>query len=206
MATVDADVALTTLAEAKSFLKIASGVSSEDSIVSELINAAGEFANRYTSRHLIKKTYTEFYDGVAPHSLIVRNYPVVSVAHLYDDLTQVFGSDTEIAASDFAIDKDSGIIRLAYGAVPLSTGRGNIKVVYDAGYDASAIPAGLKEAAHISIGSWYKNFYEFQRGGVQTSTQGDRTVQTRDEDVPKAVKTILDTYKAIGQTTSFSHD
>ena len=84
--------------------------------------------------------------------------------------------------------------------------RGNVKITYDAGYDPSTIPYDLKEASHIIIGSWYKNFYEFQRGGVQSQTMGDRTVQTRDEDVPKAAKTILDTYKAVAQDGFFSHD
>ena len=204
MTTVDATIALTNLTDAKAFLKITTG--SEDDIVSELVNASGAFANRYTSRHLIKATYTEFYDGVTLRSLLVRNFPIVSVASLYDDPSLAFTSDTLIDPTTYGVDKAAGIVRLAYTARSFFRARGNIKVVYDAGIDPAAIPSDLKEASHLIIGSWYKNFYEFQRGGVQSQTLGDRTVQTRDEDVPKAAKTILDTYKAVAQDGFFAHD
>ena len=197
---VDTSIALITLAQAKAFLKIPNGTTAEDVIISDLVNNASQQAAQYCGRRFVSETYTEYYDGDGSDKLIVKNYPIISVTSLHDDTNRLFQSYSEIDVSaNVLLESGAGIVRLWNEYSAFSKGKANIKIVYVAGY--TTIPYSLQHAALLIVMYTYKRQYQDQRIGLQSETIGDRNMTYSNEDIPKAAKTILDTYKSMGAAT-----
>jgi uncharacterized phiE125 gp8 family phage protein len=195
---VDATVALITLAQAKTWLKIASATTSEDTLLEAMINRAGALANRFTGRILKSADYVEYYDGTGTSKLMLRRYPVTAVSSIYDDVNRDFAAGSLIASAEIIIDS-AGVIQLdpAEGTI-FTAGRLNIKVSYTAGYkDATdnLVPYDLQEAALLILQHSYKRHYETQRIGLNSETVGDKTMTYADDAIPKKAKAILDLYR-----------
>lgn len=201
--TPDADVALITLAQAKTFLKITA--SDEDQLLCDFISRAGDFANTYTGRHLKSKEWTEYYDGDGSAILQVRNYPITTLTSLNDDSLRTWTSATDKDVSaDVMLDGPAGIIRLWNNGGRFLRGRGNVRVVYTAGYkDATnnLVPYDLQEASLLIVMHTYKRVYQDQRIGLQSETIGQRTLSYKDDAIPPKAKLILDSYVGINQPT-----
>jgi uncharacterized phiE125 gp8 family phage protein len=195
---VDPTVALVTLAQAKTWLKIASGTTSEDTLLEAMINRAGALANRFTGRTLKSAEYVEFYDGTGTSKLMLRRYPVTAVSSIYDDVARDFAAGSLIPTDEIIIDS-AGVIQLdpAEGTI-FTAGRLNIKVTYTAGYkDATdnLVPYDLQEAALLIVQHSYKRHYETQRIGLNSETVGDKTMTYSDDAIPKKAKAVLDLYR-----------
>jgi uncharacterized phiE125 gp8 family phage protein len=196
---VDATVALVTLAQAKTWLKIASGTTSEDTLLETMINRAGALANRFTGRTLKSADYVEFYDGTGTSKLMLRRYPVTAVSSIYDDVTRAWAAASLIDSDEIIIDS-AGVIQLdpAEGTI-FTRGRLNIKISYTAGYkdtdDANRVPYDLQEAALLILQHSYKRHYETQRIGLNSETVGDKTMTYSDDAIPKKAKAILELYR-----------
>src|SRR3989338_4881509 len=96
----------------KTYLDIASTDTAQDVLLQDLIARIGAWVERYCDRSFAKASYTEQRDGDGTDTLIVRQWPLLSVASLYDDPLRLFGAATQIASADFALYADHGIIRL----------------------------------------------------------------------------------------------
>lgn len=101
---------------------------------------------------------TEYYDGDGTRHLHLIRYPGISVTSVTSDHARVFGAGTLVAATDYYLDKRQGrIVLLPQAATAFATvgvfskGAGNVKVVYQGGYAAGAIPADLEEAAILWV-------------------------------------------------------
>src|SRR5262245_54566045 len=109
---VDATIALCTLDELKEAVR-ATGTSTDDTALEHLVDRASMFANTYCGRQLLQKSYVEFYDGDGTKELMLNNYPIVSVTHLYDDPNRDYDASTELVADDdYLLESKAGIIRL----------------------------------------------------------------------------------------------
>jgi len=161
--------ALTTLAEAKTYLKL--NVTDYDSTIERLINAASEAIEKYCNRHFEKAIYTEWYKGHGRQLLLLNQFPIVSVTSVTIDGSAY----TEGEDNDFTIDSEAGMLFRAvgwpgnryYGGLtqdPMARRR-NIKVVYEAGYvlpkDVSpetprTLPYDLEQACLLLVHFYYK--------------------------------------------------
>lgn len=195
---VDATIALITLAQAKTFLKVTA--SSEDSLLGDLINSMSYAAKSYCGVNFVQANYTEYYDGdgCLDH-LILRNAPLISVASMYDDLQRLFTSASLISTDDYQLELGAGIVRLWNNRGRFSNGKGNIKITYSAGY--ASIPYDLQHAALLMVLHAYKRHYQDQRIGLVSETIGDRNMTYANEDIPKSAKSILDKYRNLGAAT-----
>lgn len=196
---VDATIALVSLANAKAFIGIADATTSEDSIVESLIDSVSKLLAGYCGRKFISAEYTEYHDGDDTTSLVLNQFPVTELESLHIDPLRDFDSPSEVDADENVIlDAESGIIKLwnNYGLFP--TGKGNIKVVYTAGYASASVPADLSYAAKLTVLQYYKRHYQDKRIGLSSETVGDRTFTYANDDIPKAAKTILNNYKRSG--------
>jgi len=195
---VDSAVALVSLADAKSFLKISG--SGEDDVVSFLVNEISQFIGTYTRRKLVQASYTEFYDGDGSAELVLARRPVQSITSVHDDPLREFGSGTLVPAADVLTDKEAGILMLS----PVSStpaflkGKGNVKVVYSAGYPAASIPYDLQIAAKKLIAFRY---FERKDGrfGQGSQTQGLVSVSFTLDEIPRDVREVLDRYVDRGE-------
>ncbi len=186
--------ALVTRSQAKTWLKINS--SSEDDIIDQIVVQSSEVIKKYCNQKFVSATYTEYYDGPGRGQLFLRNYPIISVTSLHEDVDRVYGSEDAFDVSaDVLVDKTSGILKLWNGESTFGFGKASIKAVYVAGY--ATIPYDVQNAALIVIAYSYKRHYQDQKIGIASETIGNRTTTFDITAIPKQARLILDRYKKI---------
>lgn len=196
MANVNEAIALVSLDDAKEYLQITKDT--EDSILGDLINAASEFAFRWTGRRFLQATYTEVYEGNGEMELFLRNYPLISVASVNDDptLPPIWGSGTLIAPADYYLDQEVGSLRRYL--LPFFC-KSRVKIVYDAGYTYATIPSDLSLAIKkLILLEWKTKYTDTSRVGVKSVAQGDKTTTFIEDEVPKDIAGVFNRYKALG--------
>lgn len=127
------------------------GVTKYDAIIDLIIPGITAMFEKHCGRSFEKGQITEYFSSDGHRrTLQLNKYPVDSAVTitLYDDPNRVYSTTTLIAATDYSIDYEVGIIRLDPTAY-FTRGVRNIKVVYTGGYALAAIPADLKLAAII---------------------------------------------------------
>jgi len=164
-------MSLTTLADLKTRLGLSG--TGEDDLLNLLIVQADSFFEGQTNRSIESNSYTEYYNGNGRDFLYLDNRPVTSITNLYVDQEGYYGqaagafaAATEwTAGDDFALvrsdesEKNRGLVRAlkhrefySHQGGIWPAGKGNIKVVYDAGY--TVVPDDLQGAAQSLIALW----------------------------------------------------
>lgn len=156
------------------------------------INAASWFCNNYTHRKLKSRDLTEYYNGDGTNVLLMNNYPVTAITHVYDDLDRDYESDTEIDSDDLVYMPDGLACKIVYDGGVFSKGIKNIKVEYTAGYET--IPWDLYQACCELVAYYWKNTEE-GRFGLISQQLADGSVRIETTTVPKSVRQVLDLYK-----------
>jgi uncharacterized phiE125 gp8 family phage protein len=169
--------ALTTLAEAKAYLRITE--TSEDSLIESLINAVSDQIENYCRRKLKEQTYTdEEYDGTNSASLLLSQFPVSSI-------TSVKIDDVLIDSSEYKLRKSTGILIRKNSTWPKDIM--NIKVTYVSGYNP--VPSDLELACKHMVMFYYKtDISNFSK----TFGEG---FMIRPEAFPPQVRMLLDGYR-----------
>lgn len=166
------------LTDMKNYLKIESGVTEDDDLITELIKNARIFVERHTSRALISQTITEYFDEfpVADRSVkaldarliklhIAPVVSVTSITYIPTDGTPAAYSGTFVA-TDYFLDNISGSNSIGPARICKKKGvdwptiepyANAVKVVYPVGYGASGsdVPGPIKTAIRRLVGSWY---------------------------------------------------
>lgn len=172
------------LDEVKAYLRITS--TSEDDLLTALIQVATDQLEAYARRDFVEKTYTAEYDNV-----MVSTYERYPYVNLYRaplagvDSVQISVDGTFVDESYQEKDQPGFAILLfdEYGDdlddIPFP-----LKIQFNAGYgDASAVPEGIKQAIKMYVNYLYEN-----RGDCEP----DCGLQ-----IPLAVKGLLGPYKII---------
>lgn len=144
MATI-LDYALTTVADVKESLGLASSDSSKNNLITRKINQATEMIEKYTGRRFKQTTYTnEEYDATGIDQLVLRQRPVIGTPTLQTRDTTLNDDDwDDVEANLSFVNAGAGVLDLNFGA---TAGRWNrYRVSYVAGYET--IPADIAEAA-----------------------------------------------------------
>lgn len=144
------------------------------------------------------RTYTFYIDEPLhgfPFILPLPLRPLISVTSFHSDVQRVYGSDTEIAASEFDIDTNLGriIIKDASSAT-IETGYRANKVVCTAGFTSA--PQDLEHAVCV-FGSMLQRSKMTQ--GKDSTTQRDVTIKISPRTMPQEVKDILYPYRVFGR-------
>ena len=105
---------------------------SKQTYMEPLINSVCTQANNKTVRLLKARAYTLILDGAGSDTLILPQYPVNFITKLYSDTERVFGADKEILSSDYALYKESGVIKLY--SKKFSSKIQTIKAEFNAGF------------------------------------------------------------------------
>ena len=142
---------LTTLARFKEYAQIATANTTWDAVLATLITQCSKLVEKYCQRTLLTATHTDYYDGKAQREIVLRQFPVTSVTTVHDDSARSYGSSTLVAAADYYADLNRGIIKFD---ITLGRGRGNLKVVYVAGYaDIGSLPGNVVLAVNKVVGA-----------------------------------------------------
>lgn len=198
---VDALVALITLAQAKTHLKLT--VTTDDTLLEEMINRSGQVCASYIGRPLKTKEWTEYYDGKGGRTLQVSKFPVTAVSSINVDATRQWAAATAVdVTNDLIIDGPAGLLTLWNNGGSFPCGTSNVKIIYTAGYKDSTdnlVPYDLQEASLLILQLSYKRHYQDQRIGLVSETVGDRTYNYSEDAIPRKAKLILDSYRELAR-------
>lgn|SRR5574339_74072 len=177
-----------TLADLKEHLDISD--TDKDSFLTNILNAAWEMAKNYIGYDLNDTVYTEDYDGDGTNELLLKKWPIISITSIKDDTDRTFGSDTVIDSTDYLFDADTGLVTLFQGQGVFTSGRGNIRVVYTAGY--TSIPYDAQRGL-IMLASWLA-----ARAGTEAmiaQTLGGKSEQYENYNIPLYIRQCFAPYK-----------
>lgn len=140
------------LATAKAHLRV--DHSSEDSLINELIAAAGEVVEEYTGLYLSSSTwkhYADRFQGVM--RIHAGPKPSVTSIQYYDSSNVLRTVDT----ADYYVDNKSFPLRIQFEEEPIDVDdRVNVvQITGSAGY--SVVPSALKQAMLLIIGHLYEH-------------------------------------------------
>lgn len=194
-----------TVANVKAYLDITS--STYDTVIEIWIRATQKFIEQLLNMSIEQATYYEIYDGTGERTLMLDNYPIISVAKLSDDIdisTKKYNSF--IAAADILIQSSMGMIE--YNDNIFSENERNIYIEYAAGYASGAIPYDIQLLAYEMIAKKYHDKKD-ARYGVQSKNLFNENISYSIVDVTPQHREIINSYhkparrKAI-TTTVFS--
>lgn len=181
--------ALTTWERAKSVLHFAD---EQETVVEFLIDAVSASANRIAARALKARAYPALtLDGPRGDTLLLPEYPIVELRHIWVDDARIFAVSTELLAGEYQLRKDDGAIRLYSGRFPV--GPDVIKLDITLGYDS--VPEDL-ELAVLECVLW--NSRRLESGTVGTralSTDGSVTAQY-EVTIPMSALTVFESYRS----------
>ncbi|QDU53536.1 phage head-tail connector protein [Gimesia panareensis] len=170
-----------------------------DTVIELLIPQAEAMVKGYLQREVEQATYTEYYSGTGDQTLVLNQTPVQSVTSVHQDLNGFYGDGTDafpvsselVQGTDFVLRKDhataaeisnSGILyrlgtvwtrpdRTQRGQLARApgTGKGNIKVVYTAGWET--VPADIQFATSRLITSMLES--RSRAGRIQSESIED---------------------------------
>src|SRR5262245_18038719 len=204
-------MSLDTLANVKARLGITT--SADDTLIGLLQDSADKAIENYCDRDFAGGTFTEYHPG-GSEFLHLRNFPVDTVTSVKVDAAHVFGTETLVAASDYVVHADRGVIQSLAGPFQprdrpgltntevrtWTHGPRIMQVVYATA--TGQVPADVKEAYARLVGHWYRKVKSdiasnFQN--VQQQKYGDTFVIFGGEEwksgLPQEVAELLAPYR-----------
>jgi hypothetical protein len=165
----------------------------EQKLMEELANRVTDLFESVCKRQFISATHTEYHDGTGNLYLFPFQYPITSVTSIHDDPDWSWGAATLISASDYMIHQNARMIVLKSGY--FADDVQNIKIVYVAGYAASAVPKDLINALVEQVGWLYKK-KKHHLLGVASRALPDGTLAFNQQDLLPEVKIVLKRHTA----------
>jgi len=201
MATIK-NYALTTLARFKVFAAIT--ISSDDDLITDLINQATEYIERYCGRRFKKTIYTnEEIDSDGSGTLFIKNYPIDSASSftLKERNSESNEDDWDtVDSEDYFVNYDAGLIYKVADGLWVK-GRKMYRVSYTAGYDFNNSTTYLSDtgAGDLEYAIWklVKSVYDKKTiiSGIRSESIGDYSVSYgRELYASSEIKEILDRY------------
>jgi uncharacterized phiE125 gp8 family phage protein len=182
---------LCTTAQVKSILGISTADTRNDGRIATLIGIVSGMAERYCRRAFITATYSEeVYDGTNSAYLLLKNYPVSSVAEV-KVLDYIGDSGRVVDTSDYRLDKSSGSI---YKPSIWTEGDGNYLVTYTAGLGATV--ANLPSDLTGAVAAWVASCFEGDNVDAVRATSGQYNITLIGASLPNAdIRMALDKYR-----------
>lgn len=144
-----------TLAEAKTHLNV--DFNDHDSLISSMISAATDYAQKFTGRAFIEQTWELVIDTFPISEIKLLNPPLIGVnSVMYYDAA---GNETTLDASAYTVDtvSEPGWIVPSTSGWPMPLDAINVVTIqYRAGY-VSGVPASITAAILLTVGTLYAN-------------------------------------------------
>jgi hypothetical protein len=186
--------ALATFAEAKAMFGYDD---TEQTKVESLINIASARMELYTGRALKARDSTLYLDGTGTNALIVPEWPINSVAHLYVDSSRVYGSGTEIATASFSIMTEEGIIVLSGAIFSYSGARRAVKLEANLGFATTHLRYPALNGACLEFVEWMKSRVAPGTVGKRGEYSIDRVSVSYETEMPINVRAVLDELRKV---------
>jgi len=181
MATTPHAYALTDLDTVKEALGIVTAT--DDNLLTRLINAVTDYAERHCGRRFKDTTYTdELYSGDGDYELILKQCPLTDTQAVIVKI-----DDVVVDAADYYTIKPEGVLHKNSG---WATGIQNIKVTYSAGF--AATPSDIEQACIELVGLIYKRA---KNAELRSETIGSYAVTYADVKASPFAMDILNFYR-----------
>jgi hypothetical protein len=165
----------------------------QEQLTAFLINAASSQAEQYAGRILAARDVRDIMDTAGGFSVILRSYPVVSVSRVCIDCDHGFPVQLDLAASEYSVISEAGIIRLYNRRFPC--GIDSFLFQGRLGYDP--VPDDLRQAILECIVS---NMRRIGPGGItgikSMSAQGAITTNY-EIDIPVSSRNVFASYRSV---------
>lgn len=163
---------LTSLTAVKSYLRIPTGTTEDDDLLTSLANAASDAVQDAISRNILSASYTEAYNGTGTNTLMLANTPITAVSSLAIVAPLSFSgapqSTTPLVLNvDFTFTQYA--LKLFRGVFP--RGVANIRPGYTGGL--AVVPADL---IHVTTKWAALRYRELDRLGHKSKTLQGETV------------------------------
>jgi uncharacterized phiE125 gp8 family phage protein len=150
-----------TVSEAKSHIRLALGITADDTDVGAYIDAATGLLESYAGRSFVARTMDMVFDRIPDGGVIeLRRPPFVSVTGVFT--TSDADVESEVASTVYRVSLGTGRVVLRRGqAWPYGSTLAELdawRVRYVAGYgDADDVPEPVKQAIRLQVAEWYEN-------------------------------------------------
>jgi len=178
-----------TLPNLKSYMQIATAVTTWDTILATLITEKTKAIKSHCGDAIEADDYIEDHDGHGQEDLILNHRPINSVAYVREDYSRAFASsanlDTTLYTFDSTADETNpGIIEFVDYRPP--NGKRNVRVSYNAGY--ATIPTDVVLACHM----WVAHVFEQRKDrGLTNQSLGNRSYGLDLSEIPADVRKLL---------------
>lgn len=168
-----------------------------DSLLEICINGASSMIEAFLDRLLISQTKTLQYDGNRTDTLFLGDWPVTSVASIYNSTSWEWVPANLIDPAEYRITDNQLFVQLNKRSFDF--GRANIQVTFTAGYDSPATPASnplpsaIKHAAYM-LTDWLYTIRGDRRIGVANKAKSAESISFIDG-IPLPISEILEPYK-----------
>jgi hypothetical protein len=195
-------MAIATAANVRDYIRALTGTG-EDTLLDSLILRFDRIGSSYcgfpTASNLStfeNNTYTHYFDGDGSDRLQLRVVPANTITSVHVDVDRKYDSDSLVAASDYELFTDEGLLLLKTESDQgsFSTGYRSVKVVYTAGF--TTIPDAIVHACGIQVNHWYMNRDTIGKSNI---SQGGSTIEVENLSLLAEVKHALAPYRLGGQ-------
>jgi hypothetical protein len=187
--------ALTSLANCHVQLDIPILDTTQDALLTRLIDSASQQIDNYCNRQFVSASYTQYFDGNRANEIILPRSPITTISSVSIDSGRVFGTDSLLPATDFGF-VGTNILRRHSGN--WGTGSQIIKVVYTAGY--TVIPADVEDACILLVECRYRLKNERILGKSSQGKAGENVSFLNDW--PVEALTLLEPYRLFNYVDS----
>ena len=157
------------------------GINSDehDLLLLDLITDVSSLIETYCDRHFEADDYIEYQDGLGEDYFLTDEWPINSIASIYDDPDREFTSSSLVDSGYYTYYPYEGKVMLvATGAIigvnlytVFSTSQRGIKITYNAGY--TTIPSDLKMIASEIMMKKFKNIQDKRTGITSIGSAGE---------------------------------
>lgn len=180
--------ALTTWARTKLYLSLED---SEQLLTEYILNSIEPMAERIAARKFAARALTKDLDGSGRDSLILPVFPINSVTRVSVDSNGLFPASCDLAATDYVIYSEQGIIRLRSDC--FDEGVQNVRVIWNGGF--TPIPEDLQLAA-IECVSWNRKRLTGSNIGVRSIMSGDMNT-SMEITIPLSAQRTFESYRVV---------
>ncbi len=181
--TTPASTPVLTTAEAKTHLKV--DITTDDTLIDNLIASATQISQEYTNRFFINTTITQKGNNFDDLKELYKS-TVGSVTHIkyYDNNDALQTLATSVYYLNNVVQPAQISLKVSQSFPSVADKQNAVECEYVVGYGASAsdVPEAIKQAVLLTVGNWYENRSSVVIGRIST-------------ELPMSAKWLLDSYK-----------
>lgn len=189
-------MSFTTVDGVKAFLNKATLTVDQTALVQMLIGLVDGVICSYCGWTMLAKDYpAKKYDGNGQSEMDLGVYPINALTQVlvYDDLT--YATFTDQTDNVVHVDEE-GILIFKDSGTTFTSGRLNVAVTFNAGFNDTNMPSELTYAANYLVALEF-NRIDAESIGVASEKFNQVEVEYQGTDIPQLVKRVLDRYRAV---------